>query len=239
MFWYHPCPLLICWPFLSAVHFRSVSTLPIQLTYTFDIVYYNINIYHMDTNINMCYWGTASLFVSWLCVLVFTSSDVHNTFAQSWRYKPGQYIAGASGCGPPALPYKGLDNGPSSSSSSAPLLSIITGRREQHQDSRGPRTGAASGQPRPTGRQSDTSPRQTSSIDDLSAWHSAPSAPTHSGRHVHPASWLGGVCGQAWRQRRRSPWRPLLIGWQGLAWGWGTGKAGATTAHGPGSARHL
>ena len=25
--------------------------------------------------------------------------------AQSWRYKPGQYIAGASGCGPPALPY--------------------------------------------------------------------------------------------------------------------------------------
>ena len=38
--------------------------------------------------------------------------------AQSWRYKPGQYIAGASGCGPPALPYKGLDNGPSSSSSS-------------------------------------------------------------------------------------------------------------------------
>ena len=66
-----------------------------------------------------------------------------------------------------------------------PLLSIITGRREQHQDSRGPRTGAASGQPRPTGRQSDTSPRQTSSTDDLSAWHSAP---THSGRHVHPAS---------------------------------------------------
>ena len=25
--------------------------------------------------------------------------------AQSWRYKPGQYIAGVSGCGPPALPY--------------------------------------------------------------------------------------------------------------------------------------
>ena len=62
--------------------------------------------------------------------------DVY-TCAQSWRYKPGQYIAGASGCGPPALPYKGLDNGPSSSS--APLLlSIVTGRREQHQDSRGP-----------------------------------------------------------------------------------------------------
>ena len=37
--------------------------------------------------------------------------------------------------------------------------------------------GAASGQPKPTGR-----PRQTSSTDDLSAWHSAPSAPTHSGR---------------------------------------------------------
>ena len=26
-------------------------------------------------------------------------------FAQSWHYKPGQSIAGASGCGPPALPY--------------------------------------------------------------------------------------------------------------------------------------
>ena len=44
-------------------------------------------------------------------------------FAQSWRYKPGQYIAGASGCGPPALPYKGLGNGPSSSS--APFYSLL------------------------------------------------------------------------------------------------------------------
>ena len=58
-------------------------------------------------------------------------------FAQSWRYKPGQYIAGASGCGPPALPYKGLSNGPSSSS--APFYPFfVTGRREQHQDSQSP-----------------------------------------------------------------------------------------------------
>ena len=34
-----------------------------------------------------------------------SASIIFMAFAQSWRYKPGQYIAGASGCGPPALPY--------------------------------------------------------------------------------------------------------------------------------------
>ena len=34
------------------------------------------------------------------------------TDAQSWRYKPGQYIAGASGCGLPALPHAGIINAP-------------------------------------------------------------------------------------------------------------------------------
>ena len=66
------------------------------------------------------------------------SPNNYAQFAQSWRYKPGQYIAGASGCGPPALPYKGLDNGPSSSSSSTPFTLYYY---------RPP--GAASGQPRP------------------------------------------------------------------------------------------
>ena len=67
-----------------------------------------------------------------------TQAEEYVYFAQSWRYKPGQYIAGASGCGPPALPYKGLDNGPSSSSGSAPFTLY---------DYRPP--GAAAGQPRP------------------------------------------------------------------------------------------
>ena len=46
--------------------------------------------------------------------------------------------------------------------------------------------GAASGQPRPTGR-----PRQTSSTDDLSAWHSARthSPRTQAGPVILPADW--------------------------------------------------
>ena len=53
---------------------------------------------------------------------------VHLPYAQSWRYKPGQYIAGASGCGPPALPY-----------TRAFYSSCVTGRRDHLPDSQGPR----------------------------------------------------------------------------------------------------
>ena len=43
------------------------------------------------------------------------------TFGQSWRYKPGLYIARASGCGLPALPHAGNANGPSFT----PLIRLI------------------------------------------------------------------------------------------------------------------
>ena len=101
-------------------------------------------------------------------------------FAQSWRYKPGQYIAGASGCGLPALPHAGFINGPSfSSARPSPSLHFRSARSRIDLDSPVTSEQAASRRPRHRQTSTGTSPSHcTRPKRPTGTWH-APSAPIH------------------------------------------------------------
>ena len=137
-------------------------------------------------------------------------------FAQSWRYKPGQYIAGASGCGPPALPYTSL--------SSAPLILYVC---------RPP--GAASRQPRPTESTGRQAAKQTPLPGRPPQTASAPGPTPGIAHQARPRSQAGPGVRAA---------TPLTLAaashWPaGPSLGHACRRTGATTAHGPGSAMHL